>query len=192
MKQLLLSLLAVLATLTAGAKSKNSVGLEAAGNHVQVTFYTPSIVRVVKRPAGKAQSQKPSMVVTMQPQANFSVKVSERDGQVTMTSDRLTVSVSKQTGLVQFLDNGRNLLKEKATTFEKIARGADAGRYKVGMAYRLDDGEAIYGLGTVQDGKLNRRGLSKRIEQSSSSRSRAGASTGTTTVWRTSPTTPAA
>lgn len=166
MKQLLLSLLAVLATLTAGAKSKNSVGLEAAGNHVQVTFYTPSIVRVVKRPAGKAQSQKPSMVVTMQPQANFSVKVSERDGQVTMTSDRLTVSVSKQTGLVQFLDNGRNLLKEKATTFEKIARGADAGRYKVGMAYRLDDGEAIYGLGTVQDGKLNRRGLSKRIEQS--------------------------
>lgn len=166
MRKLFLSLLAVLATLTAGAKSKNSVKLEAAGNRVQVTFYTPSIVRVVKCPAGKAQSQQSSQVVTMQPQTNFSVKVGERNGHVTMTSAKLTVSIDRQTGLVQFLDNGKNLLKEKATTFEPIAQGTDAGRYKVGQTYLLDDGEAIYGLGTVQDGKLSRRGLSKRVEQS--------------------------
>ena len=33
-------------------------------------------------------------------------------------------------------------------------------------SYLLDRDEAIYGLGTGQDGKLNRRGLTKTIEQS--------------------------
>ena len=34
------------------------------------------------------------------------------------------------------------------------------------QTFTLDKDEAIYGLGTIQNGKMNRRGLKKRMEQS--------------------------
>ena len=67
---------------------------------------------------------------------------------------------------MQFLRKGKNLLKEKAYSLEKRRQGVDKDAYKVNITFQLDKEEPIYGLGTIQDGKLNRRGTSIFMEQS--------------------------
>ena len=61
---------------------------------------------------------------------------------------------------------GRTLLREGKHSFEACNSGADRGAWQVAQSFTLDKEEAIYGLGTWQNGKMNRRGEHKRMEQS--------------------------
>ena len=74
---------------------------------------------------------------------------------------------TKQSLVVTFSAKGKTLLREKgACTFEPRTEGPDAGAYRVTQTFLLDKDEAIYGLGTIQNGKMNRRGEQKLMEQS--------------------------
>ena len=166
-RTLLLFILAVGMSLVTAAQKTNGVNLTAADMNINVTFYSPDIVRVTKVPVGCKTTDKKSEVVTMSPQSTLPVAVSSSASAVRLKSSSLAVTIDRRTGLLSFVSsNGKPLLKEKATAFDTRAQGTDKGRYIVSMTYQLDKDEAIYGLGTVQDGKLNRRGLSKRVEQS--------------------------
>ena len=165
MKKLLITVLMLLTVVTVGATEQKKVEISAGGKNVKVTFFSPTIVRVQKCPEGKIMPETESEVVTMTPRTDFETKVKEGGTAVTMTSPELTVTIDKRSGLVQFSSKGKCLLKEKGTDFEERKEGTDKGRYIVSQTYLLDKDEAIYGLGTVQDGKLNRRGLSKLVEQ---------------------------
>ncbi|MDO4461960.1 MAG: glycoside hydrolase family 31 protein [Bacteroidia bacterium] len=165
MKNTLTVIMAFVAILAANGQTKNQVKVNADGNQIEVSFYSPTIVRVQKCPEGKTMPITQSEVVTMQPREDFKVTVKESGASVRMNSAELTVTIDKRTGLVQFAALGKSLLKEKSITFEERQNGSDKGRYVVSHTYQLDKDEAIYGLGTVQDGKLNRRGLSKLVEQ---------------------------
>ena len=78
-----------------------------------------------------------------------------RQGHMT-SSDMLTVRQDPKTGALTFLTTkGQVLLREK-----------DCDVAKVRQTFLLDKDEAIYGLGTIQNGKMNRRGEHKRMEQS--------------------------
>ena len=119
---------------------------------VKVEFVTPSIVHVVKGQPTK------TLVVTLQPQQ---VAVTQKGN--TWKSSELTVKLEPQTETLVFMTNkGKVLLKEKG--IRMLRKNAD--EFEVSQTFFLDKDEAIYGLGTVQDGKLNRRGLKKRMEQS--------------------------
>ena len=119
---------------------------------VKVEFVTPSIVHVVKGEPTK------TLVVTLKPQQ---VAVTEKGD--TWKSSELTVKLEPQTETLVFMTNkGKVLLKEKG--IRMVRKNAD--EFEVSQTFTLDKDEAIYGLGTVQDGKLNRRGLKKRMEQS--------------------------
>ena len=111
---------------------------------VKVEFVTPSIVHVVKGQPTK------TLVVTLQPQR---VEVTQKGN--TLSSSELTVKQDAQGNLTFLTRKGKVLLKEK-----------DCHVAEARQTFTLDKDEAIYGLGTVQDGKLNRRGLKKRMEQS--------------------------
>ena len=139
------------------AGSVTPVEVTAGGTVTKVTFYSPEIVRVVKVPAGKPGNTRESLVVTMNPQ-NVNVQKSENSSSVTLKSPVLTVKIDKKTGLVQFLNKGKNLLKEKAYGFEERTDGPDKGSFRTTIVYQLDKEEPIYGLGVTQDGKLNHRG----------------------------------
>ena len=166
-RTLLLFILAVGMSLVTAAQKTNGVNLTAADMNINVTFYSPDIVRVTKIPVGCKTTDKNSEVVTMSPQSTLPVAVSSSASAFRLKSSSLSVTIDRRTGLLSFVSsNGKPLLKEKATAFDTRAQGTDKGRYIVSMTYQLDKDEAIYGLGTVQDGKLNRRGLSKRVEQS--------------------------
>ena len=128
---------------------------------VEVKFFTPAVVHVVKYPTA-AESARKSLVVTAQP-ADVAVTVK---GNVMSTSE-LIVRQDPKSGCLTFLTaKGKVLLREKSHTFEPCTADADAGKWQVKQTFTLDKDEAIYGLGTLQNGKMNRRGEHKRMEQS--------------------------
>lgn len=132
----------------------------------KVEFYSPNIVRVTKWPAEKAFKEEKSLVVTLQPQQGIKVCKNENEYSATLSCGKLSVKIDKRSGRLQFLSSGQNLLREKSFSFEERTEGADKGSYKVNQTYTLDKQEAIYGLGTIQDGRLSRRGTSIFMEQS--------------------------
>ncbi|MBQ7685120.1 MAG: DUF4968 domain-containing protein, partial [Bacteroidaceae bacterium] len=126
------------------------------GGETRVTFMSPSIVRV-EHGASLAKEAQKSLVVTMLPEANVNVSVKDKAQELTLASETLKVIVNKTNGQVQFLTKGCELLREKATTLLP----------RLTQTYTLDADEPIYGLGALQDGKLNRRGTDRRkMEQS--------------------------
>ena len=153
--------LAAVLCMAAAAAGAEPVEMVVGQTKVSVEFYTPQTVRVVKTPAGH-DFAKTGLVVTAKP---GDVKVSQKG--YTLSSDALTVKVDARTGAVSFLAKGKTLLREKGEpTLEPLTSGADAGKFRVAQTFLLDKDEPVYGLGTIQNGKMNRRGEHKRMEQS--------------------------
>ncbi|MBR6140387.1 MAG: DUF5110 domain-containing protein [Bacteroidaceae bacterium] len=125
-----------------------------ASAHAQTTveFVTPDIVHVVK---GKPTQ---SLVVTAKP---GNVQCTTNNGQ--WKSSKLTVKLNPETQSLTFMTNkGKVLLREQGWSL--IRKNTD--EFEVSQTFLLDKDEAIYGLGTIQNGKMNRRGEKKRMEQS--------------------------
>ena len=155
--------LAAWLTITAAVLRAEPVELLAGTTTVSLEFFTPSVVRVVKVPAQKgAVPRGRSLVVIAKPE---DVQVT-RSGN-TVSSSVLSVKVDPRTAALTFSAKGKTLLREKgAATFEPRTEGPDAGKYRVTQTFLLDKDEAIYGLGTIQNGRMNRRGEHKLMEQS--------------------------
>ena len=118
---------------------------------VKIEFMTPSIVHVVKGQPTK------SLVVIAQPE---NVNVTKK-GNAT-SSSQLTVKQDAQGNLTFLTAKGKVLLREEGWSL--IRKNSD--KWEVSQTFKLDKDEAIYGLGTIQNGKMNRRGEKKRMEQS--------------------------
>ena len=143
------------------AMTGNPVEMQTNGTTVKLEFFTPSIVHVVKTPIGHTY-EKQGLVVIARPD---DVKVTQKGH--TVSSDVLTVSLNAKTGALTFTTKGKTLLREKGMSlFEPRTEGPDSGAYRVTQCFQLDKDEAIYGLGTIQNGKMNRRGEHKLMEQS--------------------------
>ena len=153
------SVLAALLGLVAMAVNGSPVEWQVGKTVVTVEFYTPQTVRVVKSPVGH-DYQKEGLVVIAQPE---DVKVNHNGNSV--SSDVMTVRMDPKTGAVTFSAKGKTLLREKsAASFEPRTEGPDKGKFRVTQTFTLDKDEAIYGLGTIQNGKMNRRGEHKLME----------------------------
>ena len=127
----------------------------------EVTVYAPDVVRVVKYPlGGVGASQKKSYSVVLEPQA-VRVKRYENVDAVTLTTEKMTVTIDKNSGDVLFRDaeSGAVLLQEAGTAFEaRPADDPDAGRFKVSQCWLPEADEFLYGLGQRQDRDLSLRG----------------------------------
>ena len=122
-----------------------AIGLaEAQAQDVKIEFVTPSIVHVVKGQPTK------TLVITAKPEQ---VSVTKK-GNIT-SSKELTVKQDAQGNLTFLTAKGKVLLREKSCDVKEARQ-----------TFTLDKDEAIYGLGTIQNGKMNRRGEKKRMEQS--------------------------
>ncbi len=115
-----------------------------ARENVKIEFFTPSIVHVVKGTPTK------TLVVTAKPD-----DVTVKQNGKTWQSSELTVKQDAQGNLTFLTSKGKVLLREKS---------CDVGGAR--QTFILDKDEAVYGLGTIQNGKMNRRGEKKRMEQS--------------------------
>ena len=141
MNKLLLSIIAAL----------SAISMYAADIQVKVTYYSPGIVRIEKSAGAFGRTN--SVSVIMEPQG-------------TPAKPKVKVSVAKD-GTVTFTDaKGRKLLTEGAASVEAITEGVDKGFCVVSQEFRLDKDEPIYGLGMLQNGKMNLRGENRRMIQS--------------------------
>ena len=143
MKKLILTSLLVISALTANAQAEDL--------SVKVTYYSPEIIRVEKF-ASKPRVT-PSVSVVMEPCASITapkVKVkADKNGRLTFTDAR-----------------GRKLVSESESCSSYISEGSDEGLYKVSQGWILGKDEPIYGLGMLQNGKMNQRGENRLMVQS--------------------------
>lgn len=143
MKKIIFTSFLIISALTANAKTGDLT--------VKVTYYSPEIIRVEKFVSEPRMT--PSVSVVMEPCAsvvNPKVKVrADKDGRLTFTDAR-----------------GRKLLSESEASSSFISEGADEGFYKVSQGWILGKDEPIYGLGMLQNGKMNQRGENRLMVQS--------------------------
>ena len=155
--------------MTGQAKSyqKTDLGVKAQINstNVEVQFYTPSTVRILKSPIGR-DFTKESLSVTEKPQAT-KFAVSQQENIISLKSDKMRVDVDTKSGKISYFTlDGKQLLSEKESgaTFTDFD-DAGAKTYTVNQSFTLDKDEAIYGLGQQQRGNLSLRNTKLNMVQ---------------------------
>ena len=170
MKKICLFLISVLITFVsvqAQTYKKTDSGIEATINSikVEIVFYSPSIVRVLKSPQGKTFT-KESLSVIKIPQKT-ALGISQKGDELSLKSEKLIALLNLKNGKVSFKNvKGESLLNEKESGV-KFTDFDDAGvkTYSVAKSYLLDKDEAIYGLGIQQQGKMVKRNLKLNMVQ---------------------------
>ena len=129
---------------------------------VEIQFYSPTIVRVLKVPEG-VPSTKTSLSVIKSPEKT-DLKITDDGKIVTISSNSIKVSYDLATGKVSYSDLKDNALFTEKDYGAQFTPTLDVAKssFLVRQAFMLDKDEAIYGLGQQQNGKLNQRG--QRIE----------------------------
>jgi Alpha-glucosidases, family 31 of glycosyl hydrolases len=124
---------------------------------VEVQFYSPQTVRVLKSPTGWTYKKESLSVIKKPEQTKFTVN--QQGDIVSLKSSKLEVDVNLKLGKISYVSlSGEKLLteKENSTVFENF-NDAGSKTYSVGQTFQLDKDEAIYGLGQHQNGKMNQR-----------------------------------
>ena len=135
---------------------QNGVQLTAGDLNEKVQLYAGGIVRVVKWPIG-GTSAKVSLSVIQKDLPVLSVSVKEDADKVTLTSEKLTLLVSKSDGSIEFLDSkGNTVLKERGkASFEPTGIEKEHSAFSVQQAFTLSADQGVYGLGQQQAGVMN-------------------------------------
>jgi len=158
--KLILSLLLVLAMgLQAQSYQKTDLGLKTKINStdVEIQFFSPSTVRILKSPVGKP-FKKESLTVIKKPQAT-KLAISQQGDIISLKSEKMKVDVDVKSGKISYsTPAGAQLLSEKESgaTFTDF-NDAGSKTYTIDQSFTLDKDEAIYGLGQQQRGKLSLR-----------------------------------
>ena len=150
--------------LIAQSYKKTNLGIKATTQSmtVEIQFYSPTIVRVLKVPEG-VPSTKTSLSVIKSPEKT-DLKITDDGKIVTISSNSIKVSYDLATGKVSYSDLKDNALFTEKDYGAQFTPTLDVAKssFLVRQAFMLDKDEAIYGLGQQQNGKLNQRG--QRIE----------------------------
>jgi alpha-D-xyloside xylohydrolase len=146
---------------------KTNLGIKTEANSiaVEVQFYSPSIVRIIKSPVGKSFSKESLSVIKQPQQAGF---VSRHQGDVlNLKTSKVNVSLNLKSGMVSFsTTTGQVLLTEKESTAKfTLFNDAGSNTFTVQQAFSLDKDEPIYGLGTQQRGKMSQRNVTLNMIQ---------------------------
>jgi len=130
---------------------------ETGSQAIEIQFYSPEIVRVIKTPKGQSFI-KESLSVIKKPET-IPLTVKQQGDVLNLQSSKLKVMLNLKTGEADFATiSGTSFLKEKPNT-ATFTPFMDAGNktYTVSQSFVLDQQEAIYGLGQHQRGNLNQR-----------------------------------
>ena len=168
-RSLILAIILVLflSPLKAQTWQKTGSGIKATIGQIdlEIQFFSPSIVRIIKAPGGRPFSKESLSVIKTPQQTAFSAK--QQSGALHLKTENLTVSLDLQSGQISFYSGaGAPLLREKAGSATFIPFN-DSGNptFQVRQAFTLDNDEAIYGLGQQQTGKMVQRNLTLHMIQ---------------------------
>ena len=165
----ILSTLLMLLTISGQSQTyqKTNYGLKSNINSIdiEIQFFSPSIVRVLKSPQGN-DFKKESLSVIKSPQKTaFSIK--QKGDDLSLKSESVNVNLNLKNGVISFTSlTGTPLLREKESNvgFNDF-NDAGVKTYSVSQSFVLDKDEAIYGLGQQQQGKMVQRNLKMKMIQ---------------------------
>lgn len=132
---------------------------------IELQFYTPSILRILKYQEGERPEKKSYSVIKEAEKVPFTI--TDGDSVTMLNSDRLVVEISHRTGRISFKDKtGKKLLSEKnwGAQFTPVNYGDNA-TFMVRQSFHLDKDETIYGLGQHQKGKMSQRNQAINLKQ---------------------------
>ena len=168
-KQLLILALGLTMVVCGNAQpyQKTDLGLKTVINsvNVELQFYSPFIVRVLKSPQGKTYTKESLSVIKTPQKTAFSIKQSGDD--ISISSENMKVNLNLKNGKMSFTSlKGEPLLNEKETS-TIFTDFNDAGNqtFTVTQSFVLDKDEAIYGLGQQQQGKMVQRNIKLNMVQ---------------------------
>ena len=118
-------------------RTPHGIRTAAGGADVEVQFYTPATVRVLKVPVGKSVDKKSLAVVAEPEDVRFDVDA--KDGRIELESKALRVTLDAATGVIAYeTPKGKALLTEQQTR-EMFTPFNDAGTqtFSVSQAFRL-------------------------------------------------------
>ncbi|NDV84054.1 TIM-barrel domain-containing protein [Bacteroides sp. 51] len=147
-----------ISSLSAQSFRKTDQGIEATvgDQAIEIQFFTPATVRVVKYPQGTRPGKQSLSVIKHPEEVKFNVR--QKSNQLTLSSAQLSVGLDLSNGRVAFTDKaGRALFAEKENTTFSPTLDAGNETYVVKQVFRLDKDEAIYGLGQHQQGRMSQR-----------------------------------
>ena len=132
---------------------------------VEIQFFNPKTIRILKSPINKIYDKKSLSVIEPTQETDFTLE--KGSDEIYLESKNVKVSLNLVNGKIAFsTPTGDSLLDEKVNGVEFIDFN-DAGNetYSVYQAFVLDKAEAIYGLGEQQQGKMVQRNLKLRMIQ---------------------------
>lgn len=146
---------------------KTDAGIKAAINslNVEIQFYSPSIVRIVKSPTGQSFTKESLSVIKTPQETFFSVK--QKGNILNLKSASVSINLDLRSGtLSYYTKSGIPLLREKEDG-AKFTPFDDAGNktFSILQSFILDNDETIYGLGQQQAGKMSQRNVTLNMIQ---------------------------
>lgn len=131
---------------------------------VELQFYTPSIVRILKSPSGWKYT-KESLSVIETPQ-KVKPSIIQEGNTVRLKSTEMEVILNLESGVVSFFNAKKGaLLSEKGKPGFTDFDDAGTKTFTVKQAFVLDKDEPLYGLGILQNGKMSQRNQTKHLVQ---------------------------
>jgi len=132
---------------------------------IEIQFYSPRIVRVLKYPSGK-MPEKESLVVIKQPEKT-EYQTGLFNNIISLSTSDIVVLFNTYTGDVTFTGKDtRPLIAEKSRSTTISPKQYPGGNtFEIKQTFMLDKQEAVYGLGQHQQGHFNQRGQEVRLQQ---------------------------
>ena len=156
---LLLLVLFSFSSLTAQDYQKTTLGVKTKFQalDVEIQFYSPTIVRILKSPKGIA-FKKESLSVIKKPES-IKFTTQQKGNLVSLQSKKLKVTIDVKSGKVSFNSLAGSALLSETASGASFTDFNDVGSktYNVNQEFKLDQDEAIYGLGQQQRGQLSLR-----------------------------------
>lgn len=138
---------------------KTSLGIKTSTQSaiIDVQFYSPTIVRVLKYPVG-SQLEKQSLSVIKKPEKTI-FTVNRYGNTVALKGKEISVALDLKTGKVSFSKSGGKVIFTEKDYGTQFTPKKDAGKdsYEIKQAFLLDKDDVFYGLGQQQNGKLSQR-----------------------------------
>jgi alpha-D-xyloside xylohydrolase len=146
---------------------KTDLGIKAKAGSVQIEiqFYSPETVRILKSPEGSSYIKKSLSVIKEPVKTDF--KILEDENKITLQSSAVKVQLNTQTGKITYFTlQGEQLFTEKDNGIQFTpVQDVDTKTFHVRQAFMLDKDEAIYGLGQHQKGMMNQRNQKIFLQQ---------------------------
>lgn len=133
---------------------------------VEVQWFTPNSLRILKTPLGKTVEKKSLSVIAKPNKSGVKIATSD-NSRIVMKSPVLTVTINTENGIITYAKtDGTVLLKENENSkpFTPM-KDADRDTYTVYQGFITDKEEGLYGLGQLQNGQMMQRNMSKLLIQ---------------------------